>query len=152
DRAAHAVAADLKFVRKHPELAQQFFELKGASRPLTRFIYRPLGRIPAIPKLLSALAVGLAEVAARTPFRSNRALARFFSGARATLYWSTLRTSGWPLTSRRVLVLCYHAVRDCRHDPVLAPYCVPPDVFVEQLDSLLNRGYSFISPGQFAAF
>jgi peptidoglycan/xylan/chitin deacetylase (PgdA/CDA1 family) len=118
---------------------------------MARFVYRPLGLIPFIPDLLAATAVSLAELSSKTPLRNNRALARFYSGARATAYWSALRRRGWPLNST-LLALCYHAVQDRKDDPVLAPYSVPSELFTEQLDALLRRGYTFITPDQFAAF
>ena len=150
-RAARAATADLEFARKHPEFAERLFELKGATRPLTRFVYWPLSRIPFMADWLGAVAVRLAERAQKTPFRTNRVLARFFSGARATLYWSALRARGWPRTSRHVLVLCYHAIGDFSDDPVLAPYSVPRKLFVEHLDSLRERAYTFIDPDELAA-
>src|SRR5262249_27992917 len=110
-----------------------------------------LSRIPFVPTLLGALAVKLAELAETTPFRANRALARFFSGARAIRYWAALRENGWPLTSHRVLVLCYHAIGDFGDDPVLAPYSVSRDLFARHLDSLRKRDYNFISPDELAA-
>ena len=152
ERARRAVAADLHFVRKHPQLARDLFERKGLSRPLTRFVYRPLASIPLLPQLLAYLAVGAAELALKTPFRSSRAVARFFSGARSLAYWSALRSRGWLPFSDRLLVLCYHAIEDQFDDPVLAPYGVPPALFAKQLDWLTRHGFSFITPGQLAAF
>jgi len=152
ERANRAVAADLLFVRKHPQLARQLFEEKGYSRPLTRFVYRPLARIPLVPELLAQLAVRIADAALKTPVRSSRIIARFFSGARAVTYWSALRASGWLPFSDRLLVLCYHAIQDQSDDPVLAPYGVPPDRFAGQLDSLTERGFVFVTPAQLAAF
>ena len=151
-RARRAVGADLHFVRKHPDLARQLFEQKGYSRPVTRFVYRPLARVPLLPQILAWLAVEVAELALKTPLRSSRTVARFFSGARALTYWSALRDSGWLPLSDRLLVLCYHAIEDQSGDPVLAPYGVPPEEFARQLDSLTNRGFSFVSPDQVAAF
>ena len=151
-RARRAVAADLHFVRKHPDLARQLFEQKGYSRPVTRFVYRPLARVPLLPQILAWLAVKVAELALKTPLRSSRTVARFFSGARALTYWSALRDSGWLPLSDRLLVLCYHAIEDQSGDPVLAPYGVPPEEFARQLDSLTNRGFSFVSPDQVVAF
>ena len=151
-RARRAVAADLHFVRKHPELARELFERKGYSRPLTRFVYRPLARIPLLPEMIAWLAVGVADVVLETPFRSSRMIARFFSGARSLVYWSALRASGWLPFSDRLLVLCYHAIEDQSGDPVLAPYGVPPALFVDQLDALARRGFSFVAPGQLAAY
>lgn len=152
ERARRAVAADLRFVRKHPELARELFERKGFSQPLTSLVYRPLARIPLLPRIVAWLAVATAEFALKTPFRSSRTVARFFSGARALTYWSELRANGWQPFSDRLLVLCYHAIEDQSDDPVLAPYGVPPEEFARQLDSLTGRGFSFVSPAQVAAF
>ena len=152
ERARRAVAADLRFVRKHPELARELFERKGMSRPLTRLVYRPLARIPLLPELIAGLAIEVAELALKTPFRSSRTVARFFSGARSLAYWSALRASGWLPFSDSLLVLCYHAIEDQSDDPVLAPYGVPPGQFAEQLDWLTRRGFTFVTPAQLAAF
>ena len=152
ERAPRAVAANLRFIRKHPDLARQLFERRGIDRPLTKWLYAPLSRIPFVPKLVAEVAVRLADAALATRFRSNRALARFFSGARSLAYWSALRASGWLPFSKDILVLCYHAIEDQSDDPVLAPYGVPPNLFAEQLDSLSRRGFTFVTPGQLAAF
>ena len=152
DRAGLAAAADVRFIRKHPGLASELLERKGFSRPLTRLVYRPLARIPLIAGLLAGMAVRVADGALKTPAKSNRIIARFFSGARSLAYWSALQESGWLPSSGRLLVLCYHAIEDQSDDPVLAPYGVPPKRFVDQLDSLTRRGFSFISPDQLAAF
>ena len=152
DRAGLAAAADVRFIGKHPGLASELLERKGFSRPLTRLVYRPLARIPLIAGLLAGMAVRVADGALKTPAKSNRIIARFFSGARSLAYWSALQESGWLPSSGRLLVLCYHAIEDQSDDPVLAPYGVPPKRFVDQLDSLTRRGFSFISPDQLAAF
>jgi len=152
ERASRAVAADLQFVRKHPGLARELFERKGYARPLTRFVYRPLAHIPLLPGMLARLAVAVADLALKTPFRSSRSVARFFSGARSLAYWSELRASGWLPFSDKLLVLCYHAIEDQSDDPVLAPYGVSPDLFASQLDGLTNRGFAFVTPDQLTAF
>jgi len=152
DRAGLAAAADVRFMRKHPGLASELLERKGFSRPLTRLVYRPLARVPLLAGLLAGMAVRVADGALKTPAKSNRIIARFFSGARSLAYWSALHESGWLPSSDRVLVLCYHAIEDQSDDPVLAPYGVPPKRFADQLDSLTRRGFSFISPDQLAAF
>ena len=96
----------------------------------------PLSRVPHVPELVAALALRLAEnrdCAAR--LSCNRMMARFFR-APARLLWAALRRSGWLPLSNRLLVLCYHAIRDQSDDPVLAAYGVPPDEFTRQeLDS-----------------
>jgi len=152
NRARRAVTADVHFMRKHPQLAGELLERKGYSRPLSRLLYRPLARIPGVPALLSQTAIAAAEFALKTRFRSSRAVARLFSGARAVAYWSALRKTGWLPLSSRPLVLCYHAIEDQSEDPVLAPYGVPPELFAAQLDSLTKRAFNFVSPNQLAAF
>lgn len=152
NRASAAAAADARFVRKHPELARELFERKGYSRPLTRFVYRPLARVPIVATAIGRFAVGVAEAAHKTPFRSSRIMARFFSSARSIAYWSALRCYDWLPMSDRLLVLCYHAIEDQASDPVLAPYGVRPEQFGAQLDSLTRRGFRFITPSQFAAY
>lgn len=152
DRARLAAAADDQFMRKHPQLARELLARKGHDRPLARFIYRPLARVPGFAALLSRMAVAIADAALKTPFRSNRLVAKFYSGTRAIRYWSALRAKGWLPVSDSVLVLCYHAIEDQSGDPVLAPYGVAPDLFGKQLDSLTKRGFTFVSPDQFVSF
>ena len=152
DRARFAAAADDHFMRKHPQLARELLARKGYDRPLARFIYRPLAQVPGFAALLSRMAVAVADAALKTPFRSSRLVAKFYSGARAIRYWSALRAKGWLPVSDSVLVLCYHAIEDQSDDPVLAPYGVAPDLFRKQLDSLTKRGFTFVSPDQFTFF
>ena len=152
ERVPAAVAAHVRFIRKHPDLTRQLVEARGWSRPVTRFLYRPLTRLPFLPQFLSRVAVLAAEMAPRTRFGSSRLLARFFSGACSVAYWSALRCAGWFPGSNRLLVLCYHAIADQSGDPVLAPYGVSPGLFADQLDSLKRRGFSFVSPGALAAY
>src|SRR5688500_3015564 len=150
-RARGAVAADLNLIRKHPHLGKDLLEAKGRSRPVTRFVYRPLTRLRPVPRILAKAATIAANTAMSTPLRSNRLLARFFSGARSLSYWSELRSKGWFPGSNRLLVLCYHAIQDQAADPVLAPYGVPPERFAEHLDSLAARGFNFVGPDALAA-
>jgi glycosyltransferase involved in cell wall biosynthesis/peptidoglycan/xylan/chitin deacetylase (PgdA/CDA1 family) len=151
-RAERAAAAHVQFVRKHPQLARELFERRGVNQPLVRWVYRPLSRIPFLPRLIRSLAIRAAEGALRTRFRSNRLLARFFSGACSLTYWTELRRRGWFPFSKSLLVLCYHAIRDEEEDPVLARFTVAPRGFEQQLDSLRERGFTFISPTQLLAF
>ncbi|MBV9527158.1 glycosyltransferase [Sphingomonas sp.] len=152
ERAARAVQADLRLIRKRPQLAKPLFEEKGWSSPVTRFVYRPLSKVPLLAKMLAAAAVRLSEAALSTPFHSNRLLARFFSATRSLSYWSELRAAGGYPFSKRPLILCYHAIEDHRDDPLLSMYSVPPALFEKHLDRLTARGFSFISPEQYAQF
>lgn len=151
NRAERAVAAHVQFARKHPYLARDLFERRGIGRPVVRWLYRPLSRIPVFPSLIAGLAVRTAEAGLRTSLRSNRALARFFSGACSLAYWTALRKSGWFPFSNKVLVLCYHAIRD-EADPLLARFSVPSKRFEQQLNDLADRGFTFITPTQFKTF
>ena len=152
ERAPRAVQADLRLIQKRPQLAAALFGDKGWSSPVTRFIHRPLSRIPWLPRLFREIAIRSSEAALKTPFRANPLLARFFLATRTLSYWSELRSAGYYPFSKRPLVLCYHAIDDHRDDPVLAPYSVPPALFARQLDQLAARGFSFITPELFAQF
>lgn len=48
------------------------------------------------------------------------------------------------VVSDSLLVLCYHAIADLADDPVVAEYSVPPREFERQIDSLLERGFTFV--------
>lgn len=151
-RAKKAVEADLHFLAKHPQFSRELLEARGMGRPLTRFVYIPLSRIPILSKALSAAIVWIAETALRTPFRSNRLLARCFSGSRSVSYWTELRSRTQTPGTERLLTLCYHAIRDQSSDPVLSPYGVPPETFARQLDFLSRAGFSFVTPDVAANF
>jgi glycosyltransferase involved in cell wall biosynthesis len=90
-RAAATAAGDHHFISKHPNLTRELFDMRGRGAILSRCLYLPLSRVPVLPQMLVAVAVWLAEWAARTRFRSNRGIARFFSGARSVAYWSEMR-------------------------------------------------------------
>jgi peptidoglycan/xylan/chitin deacetylase (PgdA/CDA1 family) len=151
-RAKKAVEADLHFLAKHPQFSRELLEARGLRQPLTRFVYIPLSRIPFLSKALSAAIVWVAETALRTPFRSNRLLARCFSGSRAVNYWTELRARRQTPGTERLLTLCFHAIRDQSSDPILSPYGVPPEIFAWQLDFLSGAGFSFVTPDEVANF
>lgn len=151
-RAKKAVEADLHFLAKHPQFSRELLGARGMGRPLTRFIYVPLSRIPLLSRALSATIVWVAETALRTPFRSNRLLARCFSGSRAVNYWTELGSRRQMPGTERFLTLCYHAIRDQSSDPILSPYGVPAEAFVRQLDFLSKAGFSFVTPDAAADF
>lgn len=150
-RLSRWAAADVRFARKHPHLAQELFRSRGAGRPATRFLYRPLSRIPLFANAAAAVGVRLSEWALTTRFRSSRTIARLFSASRAIAYWQHLRASGGVPRSKGLLILCYHAIRDLSGDPVLTPYGLPDKELAKQLDDLSARGFNFVSPGEFAA-
>jgi glycosyltransferase involved in cell wall biosynthesis/peptidoglycan/xylan/chitin deacetylase (PgdA/CDA1 family) len=144
-------AADIRFARKHPQLGERLFRTRGGVRPVTRFLYRPLSRVPGLPQLLSWLAVRATQIALKTRFHSNWLLAHVYMAARAITYWEASRANGGFPRADTVLILCYHAIADLRDDPVLAGYGVSRSLFVEHLKLLKREGFTFISPTELLA-
>jgi len=92
-RRARATAnADLEFAAKHPKLARDLFERRGALEISGRL--RLLSRIPLAPRIFSEAAAFVAEIGLRTPARSSRKLTRLFNSAYVLTYWSTIRKKG----------------------------------------------------------
>lgn len=92
-RRARATAnADLEFAAKHPKLARDLFERRGALEISGRL--RLLSRIPLAPRIFSEAAAFVAEIGLRTPARSSRKLTRLFNSAYVLTYWSTIRKEG----------------------------------------------------------
>jgi peptidoglycan/xylan/chitin deacetylase (PgdA/CDA1 family)/glycosyltransferase involved in cell wall biosynthesis len=141
-----AGGADVAFARKHPARARELFDLHGARRLRTRFLFQPLSRLPFLPRLLAKVATRLA---AHERFL-RRMAAWLFYAAREVLYWNGVRHAGGMPKRQRVLILCYHSIQDLKGDPVLAEYGVSAEIFARQLDSLLERGFSFVSPDEVA--
>lgn len=152
DRAPLWASGDIRFVTKHPELTRDLFKARGAAQRRTRFLYRPLAHIPFLPAILSAFGVWLANVALRSPLRSSRTLARFFSVTRSVAYWHEMGRRGWFPTSERVLVLCYHSIDGRTSADGTDRFTVSPDAFMQNLDGLLARGFTFITPRALAAY
>lgn len=152
DRSPLWVTGDLRFIRKHPELTRELFVARGSRRRLTRFIYRPLSRVPLLAPVLARIGVWVADVALKTPFRSSLTLARFFSVTRSVSYWTTMRSEGWFPTSERLLVLCYHAIQEPEGSTASARFTVSRRAFIRQLDSLTRRGFTFVGPDALAAY
>jgi glycosyltransferase involved in cell wall biosynthesis/peptidoglycan/xylan/chitin deacetylase (PgdA/CDA1 family) len=147
DRTPRAAAGHLLFIRKHPVLTAQFMERSGWSKPLARFVYRPLSQVPFLPRILSRIAVRLAENS-----RPSWAVARVFSVSREIVYWAAVREKGGIPNSNRLLILCYHAIGDRSDDPILSQFALGRELFEAQLDSLTRRGFTFVSPDALAAF
>jgi glycosyltransferase involved in cell wall biosynthesis len=93
-KACRAAVADLRFAAAHPEFSDQLLRHRGASRRRTRYFYRPLGRIPLLPKLTADFSVWIAEKALRSRFRSSSLVRKLFGASRSLLYWSTVQANG----------------------------------------------------------
>lgn len=152
DRAPLWASGDIRFVSKHPQLTRELFVARGSTRRRTRYLYGPLSRVPLVPSILSAVGVWVADIALKTPLRSNRTLARFFDAARSVAYWRDLRTRGWFPTSERALVLCYHSIDGNSSTGLNDRFNVSPKTFEKQIDDLAARGFNFITPRTFAAY
>jgi peptidoglycan/xylan/chitin deacetylase (PgdA/CDA1 family) len=137
---------------RHPELMGEYFADQETTRPSIQLLYRPLGRLPGVPRLLAAMIGQAGDAILRTRWRNSRLFARFFNVARSVAYWSALERASDASFRRSVTVLCYHAIADHSSDPVLAQYSVPPDQFRRQIDWLVRHGYRFISPQDFLDF
>ncbi len=148
EQSRQAGHADVAFVRKHPEQAKALFALQGVDDPINRRWWRPLARAwpltwPVMEVLrLAALRIG------RRPFPSDRAV-RFFYRVWALEYWRGVQEAGGMPRPRAVTVLAYHAFRDLRDDPILAPYGVPPRRLFRQIRMLQALGCHLVSPDEF---
>ncbi|ROR90132.1 glycosyltransferase [Nocardioides aurantiacus] len=140
-------AADVAYVRKHPDDLEEIF---GAKRPGTRsnrYVMRPLARVPVVRDLAAA---GLRSVALALAARQPEGeLARtVFFKARNLEYWRGVAEGGGMPVARGLRVLCYHAVADLRAAPPLRQYGVPPALLRSQLRVLRRTGHRFVTPDE----
>ncbi|MCW1383274.1 glycosyltransferase [Novosphingobium sp. KCTC 2891] len=138
--------ADVRFARRHLAHAAEIFEISHASHPVTRFVLRPLARVPGLHRLLAMMGALAAEALLRSPWRSSRTFARIFFCIRMVGYWAGVNECGGMPSARKALILCYHAIADHSDDPVLYPYSIPQPRFEAHLASLERRGFAFVTP------
>lgn len=136
--------ADVRFMRRYPQFAYDLLERNHVSRRRTRWILRPLARIPLLPQIMVGLTAGLTEAILRSPMRSSLWFGKYFHAMRQLAYWSGINHGGGINPSGAALVLCYHAIDDYSADPVLADYSIPRARFERQLKSLRRRRFRFI--------
>lgn len=151
-RAFKAGIADAKFLRRHPSLAPKLALINGHNRRLVRYGFKPIARFPLFPQVFAFLVSRLAAMALKTSLRSNRYIGIVYFVAQQIAYWSAVHRSGGFPRARKAMVLCYHAVADHSHDPILKDYSIPRPEFVRQIDELRTRGFTFISPDDFLLF
>jgi peptidoglycan/xylan/chitin deacetylase (PgdA/CDA1 family) len=132
--------------RRHPAVMADYVADRKASEPRTRFLYRPLSRLPGAARVLASIAGRAGGLILRTRWRGSRAFARLFNAAGHIAFWSAFERETGLSSRRSVMVLCYHAIADHSADPVLAPYSVAPELFRRQIDWLRRRGHRFIAP------
>jgi glycosyltransferase involved in cell wall biosynthesis/peptidoglycan/xylan/chitin deacetylase (PgdA/CDA1 family) len=143
--------AAVDFNRKHSVLGQDLFDLFGVRTLRTRFFLRPLASAHWVVQTARKAAVALAGLYLSVPAFLRPVVRKLFFNARDLVYWSGVHSRGGVPRSRSALILCYHAIADLAGDPVLSDYGIAPKIFEKQLDQLLARGRTFISPGEFAA-
>lgn len=150
-RAFKSGRSDMKFIRRHPSLSRELFEFHKIDKRTTRWVLKPLGRVPLLSRILAGAAWRLAALALATRHRYNPTVARIYYAAQQIAYWSAInRNGGYPdATSARVL--CYHAIADHADDPTLATYSIAPQRFAQQIDSLLAGGYTFVTARDYLA-
>jgi glycosyltransferase involved in cell wall biosynthesis/peptidoglycan/xylan/chitin deacetylase (PgdA/CDA1 family) len=129
-------SADVQFVRKHPELAEQVFPRSLDRRWITSFFDKPLR--------------GLSLVAVKS-FGDNKFAQRLFFFVRARCYAEGVEAAGGVPQRQPLQILCYHAIEDLS-GTVSKPYGIPPDHFRAQIRVLQKNGYQFISGGEFVRF
>lgn len=138
-----AGAADVAYLRKHPD---DYDEVYASKRPYTRsnrLLVRPLAAVPLVRTAAAAIArrvaVGLANRRPEAP-----STARFFFKVRNLEYWRGVAAAGGMPRARPFRVLCYHAVRDLEGTR-LADYGVPAAALARQLRLLRRFGFRFVT-------
>lgn len=91
-RARRVAASDLRLIAKHPRITAELLENRGAPTGGEASLGFRLGRVPLFPGVAAAVAVMLAKIAWRTPFRSDPWLVRLYFTARTASYWSAFQT------------------------------------------------------------
>jgi len=148
---AQAGQADTLFARKHPDQARKIFSLDGAQRPLVRYCWRPVQRLPLLASLLSSITrrVGLSLIDRGI---ENAFTIRLFREAVTAAYWKGVYNAGGVPLYRAVRVLAYHAMSELPAESGLEAYGVPPSQFRRQLRQLLSAGYHFLEIDEFLRF
>lgn len=136
----NAGRADVVFIRKHPELAENVLWIRPESwreRLFWRWFLAPMRWF-----LLTAIDAG---------FKNHR-LTKLYYKIWAMEYWQGVREAGGIPEPRPLRILCYHAIADLKGAPILESYGVPPQQFQKQLDTLLAAGFNFIDANEFIRF
>ncbi|MFL6135002.1 MAG: glycosyltransferase, partial [Nocardioidaceae bacterium] len=138
-----AGAADVAYLRKHPD---DFDEVYASKRPYTRsnrLVIRPLAAVPLVRSAVAAVARQVAvALAGRRPDAPSTS--RIFFKARNLEYWRGVAAAGGMPSARPFRVLCYHAVSDLE-GTTLAEYGVPASVLARHLRLLRRLGFRFLT-------
>jgi peptidoglycan/xylan/chitin deacetylase (PgdA/CDA1 family)/GT2 family glycosyltransferase len=130
--------ADALLIRKHPELREQLDAQHQAESLSARALRLAVRHRPGWIRRWEPLVVARAE-GGHLDLLTQWALWR----ARDAAYWSGRQDAGRGGATVRVPVLAYHAI-EAVHDPLIGAWCVPPDEFVAQLETLAEQGWDFV--------
>lgn len=138
-RVREAARSGQELALKHPEQRSRIDWGPEFKHRRDRWVGVPFVHAPeALVRPLRGLAVLLARTG-----RTGPRVREFFFMVRTVEHLRGVRATRLAITGEAV-VLAYHAIADLRHDPVLAPYSVPPRLFARQLDALLAAGWTFV--------
>lgn len=145
--------ADVAFARKHPDQAKAIFALHDSERWTSRWVWRPIVRVPLLTAPLMAVLRFLAIAIVKSRIECSSG-GKLFFGVHSMEYWKGVQEAGGIPRSRPLRVLAYHAVRDEVQRSGGSPwsYGVPPDLFRRQLDTLLHAGFQFVNADEFLRF
>lgn len=140
----HVGSADVRFARKHPEVADQLFALHHRDERVTRQIVRPLAALPVVGSALKHLGAWLVRGLARLRPESAR-LTPVFARVRALHYWQAVHRAGGLPDKRAVRILAYHAIQQPPGPGVIGSYVVRPETLRRHLRWLRRLGFQFVS-------
>ena len=81
-RARELARSDVRLIAKHPHVRKELLANRGAPGPGPASLSFRLSGVPLLGSMLVLLASWSAEIASRTPLRSNGIIARLYFGAR----------------------------------------------------------------------
>ena len=133
--------ADVVFVRKYPEQAQNLFKSRCIETLTARLIWRWLRW------LIRFVVLALLDMKVQ------------HGRTRQLFYWlwkleynQGVREAGGIPQPRPLRVLCYHSISDLGGLPIIEDYGVTPEKFRQQLDILIRTGFKFIDANEFLRF
>lgn len=134
---------DVLFMSRHPSDVGRVLAAHHPHARWTRLVCRPVGRVPALARVVTAVArrVVLAAVAAAP---QNARVVRAFFKVRDLEYWRGVEGAGGVPGPHGLRVLCYHSLSDLAGTR-LADYGLPASVFARQLRLLRRLRFRFVS-------
>lgn len=140
-------AADVLYVRKHPDEVGDVFAARRPRRRSNRWVFRPLARVPVLSRFVGFSARrSVVALAGSRP--DDPRVERWFFLVRNLEYWRGVERAGGIPRPRPFRVLCYHAVSDLAGAARIEQYGVPPRQLRQQLRALRWAGFRFVTPAE----